>query len=209
MFKNVNEIVQYKEQIKQVIHDITSPKAESKEVDINIKEIQEVLRISFIDLRGDHKVVKFDLIKNIFDSGEQQLASIKNISTFTELDFFANGEVMKESVDACYELFFITFVTRLVSNSVYVVHDVFKGNLLLDFLKSGQLKGLDIKNTTRTVKYTVFDKHENVVWETSMSNRTGCKHFNLDSGYFNGVLISAMTMALIYNEDNWDVNISS
>ena len=66
MFKNVNEIVQYKEQVKQAIRDITSPKAESKEVDINIKEIQEVLRISFIDLRGDHKVVKFDLIKNIF-----------------------------------------------------------------------------------------------------------------------------------------------
>ena len=205
MFKNVNEIIQYKEQIKQAIRDITSPDAESKEVDINIKEIQEVLMVS---LTYD-KVVRFDLISTPITSVECQLGLSRNFNAFTELDFFANGEVTEESVDACYELLFITFVRHLVKNSGDLGQDAFKGNLLLDFLKSGKLKGLNIKNTIRTVKYTVFDKHENVVWETLMSNRTGCKHFNLDSGYFNNVLTIALTMALIYNEDNWGVDITS
>lgn len=56
---------------------------------------------------------------------------------------------------------------------------------------------------------TITNNHGIVVWKTTMSNKTGSDHFNVDTGYFNNILVTALTITLLYNEDNWDVVIPS
>ncbi len=204
MFKNVNEIVQYKEQIKQAIRNVTSPSCKNNEVEIEVEELHKQLKISLTTFAENDKAVRFGLITSP-SPGDIEVG--KTIGVFTELNFFANGTLMEESVDACYEFIFITFVNSLVKSFVYARHYNFKVNLFLDFLKSENLKGLDIKHTTKTVNYVVSNKYGIVVWETTMSNKTGNGYFNVDTGYFNNVLSIALTMALLYNEDNWGISI--
>ncbi|WNV45918.1 Ig-like domain containing protein [Aeromonas phage AerS_266] len=204
MFKNVNEIVQYKEQIKQAIRTVASAGTETTEVNLDVKEIHKQLRISLTTFSENDKAIRFGLIMSPLPE-EMQIRVSETIGFFTELNFFANGNLMEESVDACYELIFITFINSLVKNSVYVRNGNFKGNLFLDFLKSGKLNGLHIKSTAKTVNYVVTNKYGVVVWETTMSNKTGNSYFNVDAGYFNNVLTTALTMTLLYNEDNWNI----
>lgn len=211
MFKTINEIAQYKEQIKQSIRDITNPAKDLQSVSLDIKEINKKLKISLMEFDKDDKTIKFHLISESSTQGfnEVRLLTSELIGFFSDLNFFATGEIMEGSVDNCYKFIFIKCVTKLIENSIYVSHGNFKGDLFLDFLKSGVLKGLQIKSTAKTVEYTITNNHGIVVWKTTMSNKTGSDHFNVDTGYFNNILVTALTITLLYNEDNWDVVIPS
>lgn len=60
MFKTINEIAQYKEQIKQSIRDITNPAKDLQSVSLDIKEINKKLKISLMEFDKDDKTIHYN-----------------------------------------------------------------------------------------------------------------------------------------------------
>lgn len=192
MFKTVNEINQYKKQIGHAIRSTGSKNSPVDEAEIFIPELNQWL--SFI-IDPDTNDLKISLMGQ-----DKEITISKVICLFKDLNYFSHGQLMEESVDHCFNSIFITLVSNMVKTNIPYID--------IDILKSGKFKGIEIKNTEKSLRCVVTSHYEIKVWEVEINNVAGGINFNPDQNYCKDILHNALVMALIYHKENWDVNVS-